>query len=78
MGHKIMTRAELFGAWKGVVAITLATIAGGHVLTTGVLFLTDFKDAWLHYTLSTIFPLILAPAAALPLLVMAIAATLTK
>ena len=66
-----MTRAEFSGAWKGVVAITLATIAGGHVLTTGVLFLTGFKDAWLHYTLATVFPLILAPAAALPLLVMA-------
>jgi diguanylate cyclase (GGDEF)-like protein len=71
MGHKKMTRAEFFGAWKGVVIITLATIAGGHVLTTGVLFFTGFKDAWLHYTLSTVFPLILAPAATLPLLVMA-------
>ena len=71
MGHKKMTRSEFFGAWKGVVAITLATIAGGHVLTTGVLFLTGFKDAWLHYTLSTVFPLILAPAATMPLLVIA-------
>ena len=71
MGHKKMTRAEFIGAWKGVVIITLATIAGGHVLTTGMLFVIGFKDAALHYTLATLFPLILAPAAALPLLVMA-------
>ena len=71
MGHKGMTRAEFLGAWKGVVAITLAMIAGGYALTTVMLVLTHFKDAALHYVLATIFPLILTPVGTFPLLVMA-------
>jgi diguanylate cyclase (GGDEF)-like protein len=65
-----MSRDEFFGTIKGVVAITLAMVAGGYALTTIMLFFTDFKDAAFHYVLSTIFPLILTPIGTFPLLVM--------
>lgn len=66
-----MSRDEFFGTVKGVIAITLAMVAGGNVLTTVMLVFTDFKDAALHYVLATIFPLILTPVGTFPLLVMA-------
>jgi diguanylate cyclase (GGDEF)-like protein len=65
-----MTRVELFNASNRVILITLALMAGSFVLLIGVLLLTDFRDAWLHYTIATVFTLILAPAAAFPLVVM--------
>ena len=66
-----MSRDEFFATVRGVFIITLAMIAGGYALTTVMLFFTDFKDATLHYVLSTIFPLILTPVGTFPLLVMA-------
>lgn len=66
-----MSRDEFFGTIKGVIVITLAMVAGGYTLTTIMLVFTDFKDAGLHYALSTIFPLILTPIGTFPLLVMA-------
>jgi len=65
-----MSRDEFLGTVKGVIAITLAMVAGGYALTTIMLVFTDFKDAALHYVLATIFPLILTPVGTFPLLVM--------
>jgi diguanylate cyclase (GGDEF)-like protein len=65
-----MTRDELFTALGRVVLITLALMAGSFALLIGVLMLTDFRDAWLHYTIATVFTIILAPTAAFPLVVM--------
>jgi diguanylate cyclase (GGDEF)-like protein len=65
-----MTRDEFFNALNRVILITLALMAGSFVLLVGVLMLTDFRDAWLHYMIATVFTLILAPAAAFPLVVM--------
>jgi diguanylate cyclase (GGDEF)-like protein len=65
-----MTRDELIKATNRVILITLALMAGSFILLIGVLLLTDFRDAWLHYTIATVFTLILAPAAAFPLVVM--------
>ena len=66
-----MSRDEFFGTIKGVAFITLAMMAGGYGLTTIMLVITEFKDAFLHYMLATIFPLILTPVGTFPLLVMA-------
>lgn len=65
-----ITRDEFFNALNRVILITLALMAGSYVLLIGVMILTDFKDALLHYTLATVFTLILAPVAAFPLFVM--------
>jgi diguanylate cyclase (GGDEF)-like protein len=65
-----MTRDEMRKALNRVILITLALMAGSYVLLIGVMLLTGFKDVWLHYTIATVFTLILAPAAAFPLVVM--------
>jgi diguanylate cyclase (GGDEF)-like protein len=69
-GFRQMSREEFFNALNRVILITLAMMAGAYVLLVGLMILTGFKDALLHYTLGTIFTLILAPAGALPLVVM--------
>lgn len=66
-----MSREEFFGTVKGVFIITLAMMAGAYGLTTAMLVVTKFKDATFHYVLATIFPVILTPVGAFPLLVMA-------
>ncbi|MDO9414394.1 MAG: GGDEF domain-containing protein [Pseudolabrys sp.] len=53
-----------------MILITLALMAASYVLLIGVLVLTGFDDALLHYTIATVFTLILAPAAAFPLVIM--------
>lgn len=65
-----MSRGEFFNALNRVILITLAMMAGAYVLLVGLMVLTEFKDAILHYTLATVFTLILAPAGAFPLVVM--------
>lgn len=65
-----MSREEFFGSIKGVIALTLAMMAGGYMLTTIMLFITNFQDAYLHYVLATIFPMILTLIGTFPLLVM--------
>jgi diguanylate cyclase (GGDEF)-like protein len=65
-----MTRGEISNALNRVILITFALMAGSFVLLIGVLILTDFRDAWLHYAIATVFTLILAPTAAFPLVVM--------
>ena len=67
---RLMTREEIFSALNRVILITLALMAASYVLLIGVMMLTDFRDAWLHYTIATVFTLILAPLAAFPLFVM--------
>ena len=65
-----MSREEFFGTIKGVIGLTLVMVAGGYVLTTIMLFITDFQDAFFHYVLATIFPIILTPIGTFPLLVL--------
>jgi diguanylate cyclase (GGDEF)-like protein len=67
---RLMTREEIFSALNRVILITLALMAASYVLLIGVMMLTDFRDAWLHYAIATVFTLILAPLAAFPLFVM--------
>jgi diguanylate cyclase (GGDEF)-like protein len=66
-----MSREEFFGTVRSVLIITLAMMAGAYGLTTAMLVVTEFKDAAFHYVLATIFPVILTPVGAFPLLVMA-------
>ena len=73
-----MSRDEFYGSIKGVFIITMAMVAGGCFLVTIMLVITDFKDAALHYTLATIFPLILTPTGTFPLLVMSYRLRLMK
>jgi diguanylate cyclase (GGDEF)-like protein len=65
-----INREEFFNALNRVGLITLALMLASYVLLIGVMILTDFKDALLHYTIATVFTLILAPVAAFPLFVM--------
>jgi diguanylate cyclase (GGDEF)-like protein len=69
-GPQGMSRAELFKALNRVVLISLAMMAGAYALLFILMIATGFKDAFLHYTLATIFTMILAPAGAFPLVVM--------
>jgi diguanylate cyclase (GGDEF)-like protein len=65
-----INREEFFNALKRVVLITLALMLASYVLLIGVMILTGFRDVFLHYTIATVFTLILAPIAAFPLFVM--------
>lgn len=65
-----MNRDEFFRALRVVIPITLATMAVAYVIMTGMMMtVIGFQDAPTHYTLTTIFPLILTPAAVFPLAV---------
>lgn len=66
----VITREEFINALNRVILITLALMIASYILLIGVMILTDFRDALLHYTIATVFTLILAPAAAFPLFVM--------
>lgn len=66
-----MSRAEFLKALYRVVLITLAMMAGAYVLLGGLLVVTGLNDVFLHFTLATVFTMILAPAGAFPLVVMA-------
>ena len=53
-----------------MILITVALMAASFVMLVGVLVLTGFKNAGLHYTIAAVFTIILAPTAAFPLVVM--------
>jgi len=61
-----MTRDEFWSGLRIVGPITLATVAVTCGIITLVLALTDFSNAKMHYTLATLFPLILCPATVFP------------
>lgn len=65
-----MTRDEFKDGLRIVVPVTLAAMAAGYSVITVMLVMTDFKDAYLHYTLTTVFPLVLTPATVFPLAIM--------
>lgn len=65
-----VTRKEVWHSLPVVVLATLGTMAGGLVLTTLLLTIIGFQNARLHYTLAVIFPTILTPLGAIPLVVM--------
>lgn len=64
-------RKEIWQALPAVLTITVGSIAGGLLLTTLMMGgIIGFGDARLHYTLAVIFPTILSPCAAFPLVIM--------
>jgi diguanylate cyclase (GGDEF)-like protein len=66
-----MTHDEFVRGLRIVVPITLATLACGYVVITGVLMFIGFQDARLHYTLVTVFSSLMTPVTVFPLVVMA-------
>jgi len=65
-----MSRTEFFHALRIVVPVTLAAIVFGYSVITVLLFFIGFQDARLHYTLATLFPLVVTPLTVMPLAVM--------
>jgi diguanylate cyclase (GGDEF)-like protein len=65
-----MSRTEFFHALRIVVPVTLAAILFGYLVITVMLYFIGFRDAKLHYTLATLFPLVLTPVTIFPLAVM--------
>jgi len=53
-----------------VMAITGGTIVGGLSLSTVVMIIIGFQEAPLHYMLAVIFPVVITPFAAFPLVIM--------
>ncbi len=68
---RLLTREEVFNALNRVILITMALMIASYVLLIGVMILTDFRDAFLHYThRNSCSRSLLAPAAAFPLVAM--------
>ncbi len=65
-----MSRNEFFKALHRVVLITLAMMAGSYVLLAALMLFVGLNDVFLHFTLATVFTMILAPAGAFPLILM--------
>lgn len=68
-----MWRIDRTEFWQGlplVTTITAGVIVGGMFLTTVMMAVIGFHDASLHYALAVIFPVIITPCAAYPLVIM--------